>query len=310
MTQPSNPPPLPRTMTQVMRPDAEVIGPLEVHGYVGLSVAPPGLMKSEFALWWSEGTAWDTNEKSSKKSRTVFAANDPLIRHDSEAKGRTHYLHQATGLSLTPPPKPAIAYGPLPGARRGFFEDDSGESTTIFAPRSVLASIDETHKVAVVRFFGGGYGGTANLGVCCDPMHMPTTIMWQTPSSVFLGMTSGDTWISIAAWMWRSALNGLLTFALKKITGHLMDRFIDQLAALAARWVSEAMRVVVSRVIRPAVAEFLRVHGRGAARSVAKNAGKWGIRQVTGHAPAVNGSEISGVDDQMADLWDACAESL
>lgn len=309
MTLPSNRPPPPRTMTQVMRPDAEVVGPIEMHGYLGLSVAPPGLMKAEFAFWWSEGTAWDTNEKTSKKSRTVFAANDPLIRQDSEAKGRTHHLHYAAGVSLTPPPKPAVAFGALPGARRGVFDDDSGESTTIFAPRHVLASIDETHKVAVVRFLDGGYAGPANLGVCCDPLHIPNTIMWQTPSSVFLGMTWGDTVASMATWLWRSALNGLLTFAIKKITGHLMDRLIDQMAVFAAKWVSEAMQLALTQVIRPAVVEFIRLNGRASARNGAKNAGKWAIRQVSGHSPAINGNDMPGVDDQIADLWDLCAES-
>lgn len=299
----------PRTMTQVMRPDAEVIGPIEIHGYLGLSVAPPGLMKSEVAFWWSEGTAWDTKEGSSKKSRTVFSANDPLIRHGSEAKGRTHHLYHAEGLSLTPPPKPAIAYGPLPGARRGFFEDDSGESSTIFAPRKVLASIDGTHKVAVVRFIDGSYLGPGNLGLCCDPFHIPNSLLCQTPSSVFLGMTQGDTVASAAAWAWRSGLNGLLNFALKKATGHMADRLIDQMGSAVTRYVSEAARLAVVRVIRPAVVEFVRANGGAAARNGAKNAGKWGFRQLFNHSPTVNSNDTSSVDDQIADMWDACTES-
>lgn len=297
------------TMCQVMRPGAHVVGPLEMHGYVGLSVAPPGLMKSEFALWWSAGTAWDTNEKSSKTSETVFAANDRLMQHGSEAKGRTHYLLYTAGVSLTPPPKPAVAFGPLPYSRKGFLEDDSGESATIFAPRHVRASIDGEREVAVIMFFRGSYGGVGNLSVCSDPLHLPLTLMTQTPSSVFLGMTEGDAVASMTMWLVRSVANGILSYAIKKASGHLMDRVIDQMARQLTRYVSEGVRDVLSRVLRPAVSELARTHGPGVARGAAKNATKWGIRQAVGHSPAVNGADTSTAADDIADLWDDYVES-
>jgi hypothetical protein len=289
----------PTTMTQVMRPSCEVYGAPELHTYLGPGInnfGSPCLMSAEIALWWSDGTAWDADEDTSKKSATVFAANDPLLKQASKAAGRKHHLVLALGQSLVPP-APVAMWGQnglhLPLEWVDAATQDKGESTAIYAPRHVRADIDGTHDVATLRWPGGASMGPGNLSVCCDPIDSPLTFAHQTPNTVFLGMTTADTVGSMVAWLITSVANGLLKLLVDRLVGHLSKQL--------AKYLSRA----IGRAALPVVRQLLRL---------ARRAGVYGVE--TASAAGIDAAlesffnmpdgrfDHSSIDDGIADLWD------
>lgn len=240
-------------MTQVVRPDCEVIGKAELHSYLGpgriTGLAPCPWMYAPFALWWSQGTAWDSDPGSSRKSKTVFAANDPLLQQWSRTKKRRHHLISATGLSIAPQPGMlAVCNDDSAGARLGPFEgNDEGSSTAIFGPRHVVASIDGAHTVATLRRNAGGASGWLNFLVCCDPSDHPGTFATQAPSTVLLGMTAGDTAAAITKVASRFVLDTAIHWVIDKVTGGLAGG----LAGPALRVIERRFPALVRQVLRP-----------------------------------------------------------
>lgn len=240
-------------MTQVVRPDCEVVGRIEMHGYLGpgriAGLAPCPMMFTPNALWTSEGPAWDDDPESSKKSRTVFAANDALLQQWSHTKKRRHHLVTAAGLSLMPLPgllavcnddSAAARLGPLEGA-------DEGSATAIFGPRHVVASVDGERTVATLRYSPGGASGWGNFLVCSDPVFHPLSTATQTPNTVLLGMTAGDTAAAITKYLSRMVLDLAISWLIDKLTGHLAERLLGRVL----RQLERRLPALVSRVLRP-----------------------------------------------------------
>ena len=293
-----------KTMTQVMRPTCEVIGAPEVHSYIGPGInnfGSPCLMRSPMALWWSDGTAWDAEKDTTKKSTTVFAANDPLLKQGAQAKGRRHHLVMAVGVSILPPAPMAVSGATgvrLPGQWVSVMDQDKGESLTIFAPRHVKADIAGEQEVAVLRWPGGGAMGPGNLSVCCDPIDHPLTFAHQSPNSVFLGMTRADTIGSMVGWFATALANALLKM--------VIERSVSWLSKRLARWFSRQILRAASRAVR----EFLRVLRALGVRGF-EPAAQWVAKN--GLAAVFNVEEArfdhTTIDDHIADFWDTHMET-
>ena len=290
----------PATMTQVMRPSCEVYGGPEVHTYLGPGInnfGSPCLMSAELSLWWSDGTAWDAEADTSKKSATVFAANDALLKQGASAKGRQHHLLVAVGQSLVPP-APVAVWGHtgmhLPGEWVDPVSQDKGESTAIFGPRHVKADVDGVTNVATLRWLGGGASGPGNLAVCCDPADVPFTFARQTPSTVFLGMTTADTLGSMVAWVITSVANGILKTLIERVAAHISRPL--------ARYLSRA----VGRAATGATRQLLRL-ARRAGVSAVEAATSAAIEAALASIFNVEEARFdhTAIDDDLADAWDA-----
>lgn len=244
-------------MTQVVRPDCEIVGRLEMHAYLGpgkiAGLVPCPSMFTPKALWSSEGTAWDTDPESSKKSRSVFAANDPLLQQWSRTKKRRHHLIAAGGLSLMPlPGLVAVCNEDSAGAQLGPFEGSAeGSSTAIFGPRHVMASIDGARTVATLRYRAGGSAGWCNFLVCCDPIGVPASFATQAPSTVLLGMTAGDTASAISKVASRMVLDLAISFAIDAVVGHFADKLFGRLLRQLERRVPTLVRMVLRPFSKP-----------------------------------------------------------
>lgn len=294
----------PATMTQVMRPSCEVYGGPEVHTYIGPGInnfGSPCIMTAELSLWWSDGTAWDVEEDTSKKSATVFAANDALLKQGASAKGRHHHLLLAMGRSLVPP-APVAVWGHtgthLPGEWVDPVSQDKGESTAIFAPRHVKADVDGTREVATLRWPGGGAMGAGNLAVCCDPVDSPATFARQTPNTVFLGMTTADTLGSMVAWIITNVANGILKMLIERAAAHISRPL--------ARYLSRA----VGRAAVGAMRQLLRL-ARWAGVLAVESAASAAIESALGSIFNVEEAHFdpTAIDDDIADAWDDYAVS-
>ena len=294
----------PTTMTQVLRPTCEVYGAPELHTYFGPglnSFGSPCLMSAELALWWSDGAAWDSEADTSKKSATVFAANDPLLKQAASAKGRKHHLVLAIGPSILPP-APVAMWGQtgmhLPGEWVDVATQDKGESTAIFAPRDVQADIDATHEVATLRWPAGASMGPANLSVCCDPIDSLGTFAMQTPNTVFLGMTTADTFGALLSWFITDLANGVLKLVIGRVVGRLSKTL--------ARQVSRAIGRVAGAVLR----QFFRLARRAGVFAI-ETAATAAIGAALESAFNLEGGRFdhAAIDDDLADLWDTYAVS-
>lgn len=247
------------TMTQVMRPTCEVYSVLEKHSYFGPGInnfGSPCIMVAELAFWWSTGTAWDEDEETSKKSTTVFAANDPLLKQGHNAKGRKHHLIIAVGQSLLPPAPVAVSGAtavPLPMQWVDVIKKDKGESTAIFGPRHVKADVEGTNEVATMRYSGGAARGFGNLAVCCDPMDHPLTFASQTPNTVFLGMTQADTDGAWLAWFIAAAANAILDAVIEKVASGMSKPLRRYVTRLIGRTAGMALRQLLRLARRAGV---------------------------------------------------------
>lgn len=282
-------------MTQVVRPDCEVVGRLEMHAYLGpgkiAGLVPCPSMFTPNALWSSQGTAWDTDPASSKKSRSVFASNDPLLQQWSRTKKRRHHLIAAGGLSLLPlPGLVAVCNEDSAGAQLGPFEGNAeGSTTAIFGPRHVVASIDGARTVATLRYRAGGSAGWCNFLVCSDPIGVPTSFATQTPNTVLLGMTAGDTASAISKVASRMVLDLAIAFVIDELTGHLADKLLGRLL----RQLERRVPALVARVLRP-LSKPLADAAAGAA------SGGLGLLD-----QAIRGElQADASDDAFADDWD------
>lgn len=290
----------PHTMTQVMRPSCEVIGLPEIHSYIGPGInnfGAPCIMKSLAAYWWSDGTAWDKDSSTSKKSKKVFAANDPLLMQGAKAKGRRHHLVFAHGVSLLPaaPVADWVGLG-LPLEWVSLVDQNKGESITIFAPRHVKADVEGKHEVATIRFFAGTSMGLGDLSVCCDPADHLGTYASQTPNTVFLGMSTADTMGSLIAWFITNLANTIIKVIVGEIASHLSSRFEHYVTRALANAASLLMAQAL-RALRwaggPAITHalpFATDHGLEAAFNMAD--GRF---------------DHTSIDDGIADLWDEYA---
>ena len=287
-------------MTQVVRPDCEVVGRLEHHGYLGpgklFGLVPGATMITPHALWWSQGTAWDNDPESSKRSRTVFAANDPLLRQWSRTNKRRHHLVSAGGASILPVTAVlAVCNEDSAGARLGPFEGSGeGRSTAMFGPRHVVASIDGAKTVATLRFDPGGASGKWNFLVCCDPIAHPYSFATQTPNTVFLGMTSGDT----ASALTKVASRAVLDLGINWVIDELTGKVFHGLAGPALRMIERRFPALVRSVLRP----FSRQLADGAAGLA--SAGLGAVAQTL-----LGELEADASDDAFADDWDEYAVS-
>lgn len=287
------------TMTQVVRPTCEIYGAPELHSYIGPGInsfGSPCLMRGEGALWWSDGTAWDTEGSTSKKSTTVFAANDALLMQGGKAKGRRHHLVFVVGVSLFPPAPVALAgHTPfhVPGEWIDPIDQDKGKSIAIFAPRHVKADIDGQHEVATLRIPGGSAMGVGNFSVCCDPADHFGTFASQTPNTVFLGMTMADTIGAIIAWN----ITNLANTILKLLVEAAISRVSRRLAEYISRQIGRAANVVVREALQAA----RNLGGRWFA-PIAKRAAKKGIAAAFDMPDGR--FDHTNIDDGIADLWD------
>lgn len=290
----------PTVMTQVMRPSCEVHGAPELHSYFGVGInsfGSPCVMEAPEALWWSDGAAWDADDETSKKSATVFAANDALLQQGADAKGRKHHLVLAVGASLMPP-APVATWGHtgmhLPFEWVNVIDRDSGESTALFGPRHVRADIDGGKQVATIRWPGGGAAGPGNLAVCCDPADHVGTFASQTPSTVFLGMTHGDT------------AGALIAFTIANLGNTIIKLLVEKLAAFGSRRLAARLRRSIGRAASRALRALLR-----ATRELGITAFGHAAERVEEEAlaRAFNVDEAAfehtAIDDGIADLWDA-----
>jgi hypothetical protein len=288
-------------MTQALRPDCEVVGYMELHPYMGpgKALGLPAEMVG-VGLWWSEGPAWDEHAESSRKSPTVFAANDPVLMQRSLAKKRHHHLVSAVGVSIVPMPgQIAVCLEDSANARCGPFEGShSGKSSAIFGPRHVLAAVEGPKSVAVIRYSAGSHSGFFNFTVCGKPVDHFVDRAVQTPSTVFLGMTSGDTvdaWVStVVCLAIDAAINALinaLTAALFALGGPLVFGFVER---LLARWLAPVAIAAIRRIIQPMIASGI--------KALIKFLIKQGIRAA--HDGRDIRADPSDNDDGIADLWD------
>ena len=261
-------------MCQVVRPDCEVTSNAELHLYFGpgkVLGAIPCTMLAPLAAWWSEGTAFGDEAWSDEKSLSVFAANDAVLRRGVQAKKRTHHLLPSVGTSVTFPfAQPAFFDQDSPNARTGFDSDThSGRSTALFGPRHVQAAIGGSNSIAVLRYTAGSSQGGWNFTVCSENLDLPRTHAVQTPNTVLLGMTSGDTataWITYGA---QAVLDYLIGWAVSKIGGalvgglvaelsHQIERRVGRAIAHALEWpIRKAMKKGVSRLLRGSLRELL-----------------------------------------------------
>jgi len=294
-------------MTQALRPDCEVIGKFEVHPYFGPGKAMgavPCLMAG-VGIWWSEGTAWDQGPAATRKSATVIAAHDAVLQQHTKATKRRHHITSATGLAVTV--MPGLAAGCIEdssAARTSPFEgSDNGKSDAIFGPRDILAAVEGTQPIAVIRYGAGSNMGRFNFTVCSLPMRHPVSRASQTPSSVFLGMSDGDTagaWISTIVSIITDFVIDLLIAALAGALVELGGPLLVELAELAiARWcgplVIASIRGLLQQAINRGLKEGLKALIKGAIRLA--------------HDGRDLRTDPSDGDDQIADLWDLCAES-
>jgi hypothetical protein len=288
-------------MTQALRPDCEVVGRTEVHPYMGPGTAL-GLRAEMIGvgLWWSEGPAWDDHAESSHPSASVFAANDPVLMQRSLAKKRHHHLISALGVSIVPMPgQIAMCLEDSANARCGPFEGShAGKSSAIFGPRHVLAAIEGPKSVAVIRYSPGSHSGRCNFTVCSTPADHFVDRAVQTPSTVFLGMTSGDTvgaWVStvvcIAIDAAINALIGALCAALFELGGPLLFGLAER---VLARWLGPIVIGAVRSLIRPVI--------KKGTKALIKFLIRQGIRAA--HDGRDLRADPSDGDDGIADLWD------
>lgn len=253
MTHPLCPRPPTTVMTQVIRPGCEVVSRLDAHSYLGpgkiVGQVPCALMFAPFAMWSSEGAAWDDGAATTRRSQTVFAANDPLLRQWSRTAKRRHHLVTAPGLSIAPMPGlAALCLEDTAAARLGPFTGSAeGRSTAIFGPRHVQASVDGRHTVATLRYSPGGASGWGNFLACSDPTFHPGTHASQAPSSVLLGMTPGDTAAAITKYLARMVLDAAINWVIDKVAGKLGHAGANQLVRMAER----RFPVLVRQVLRP-----------------------------------------------------------
>jgi hypothetical protein len=271
----------------------------EIHTYIGPGInnfGCPCVMTADFSLWWSSGTAWDAEADTSKKSTTVFAANDALLKQGSKAKGRQHHLMLAMGKSLLPS-APVAVWGNagvhLPGEWVDLINQDKGESTAIFAPRHVKADIDGSNEVATLRWPGGGCVGPANLSVCCDPIDSPFTLAHQTPNTVFLGMTTADTAGCMIGWFIAAVANGVVKLMIQRVAG-IASR---QLARYLARVIGRAATAAIRQLLRLARWAGVRAVDFGASSAIQSALGSF-------FNVAEARFDHTAIDDDIADDWD------
>ncbi len=294
-------------MTQALRPDCEVISKFEVHPYFGpgkvMESAP--CMMAGVGVWWSEGTAWDQGPETTRKSPTVIAAHDALLQQHTKATKRRHHLTQAAGFSLTALPGFPATCGEDSGAARTspFEGSDNGKSSAIFGPRDVLAAVEGTQPVAVIRYNAGTNAGWCNFTVCSLLVDLPIVWSTQTPSTVFLGMTKGDTaaaWISTIGTI---VTDLLLSYVLGKVAGALVK--------LAGPLIGRLSQLAVDRWFSPAVAAWLRGTLTSVGEVGLKSGLTSGFRSLIrlAHGGSDLSTEFSDRNDDIADIWDACAEA-
>ncbi len=308
MTNPIRHRPPTALMTQALRPDCEVIGRLEVHPYFGpgKALGTADCLMVGVGTWWSEGTAWDQGPEATRKSPTVIAAHDALLQQHTKATKRRHHLTQAMGIALTTIPGVlASCMEDSRAARTSPFEgSDNGKSEAIFGPRDVLAAVEGTQPVAVIRYGAGSNTGRFNFTVCSLPMRHPVSRASQTPSSVFLGMSNGDTaaaWISTIVSIVTDFVIDLLIAALAGALVELGGPLLVELAELAlARWCGPLVIASIRGLLQQAINNGLKAGLKALIKGATRLA----------HDGRDLRTDPSDGDDQIADLWDLCAESL
>ncbi|MDB4928573.1 MAG: hypothetical protein JWM10_1057 [Myxococcaceae bacterium] len=288
-------------LAQALRPDCELVGYLEPHPYMGpgKALGLPAEMIG-LGLWWSEGPAWDDHAESSRKSTSVFAANDQVLMQRSLAKKRHHHLVSAVGVSIIPMPgQIAVCMEDSANARCGPFEGShSGKSSAIFGPRHVLAAVEGPKSVAVIRYSEGSHSGFFNFTVCGKPADHFVDRAVQAPSTVFLGMTSGDTvdaWVStVVCIAIDAAINALidaLAVALFELGGPVLFGLAER---LLARWLAPVAIAAVRGLIQPMI--------KKGTKALIKFLIKQGIRAA--HDGRDLRADPADNDDGIADLWD------
>ena len=290
------PPFRPRTdaMCQPVRPSCEVTSVVEIHSYFGPGSSPlpgPCIMYSSSALWWSTGPAFHDDPWSNGRSTSVFAANDPVLRVGCEGKNHTHHLRRAVGIVVAPPVNlPAMTNEDSPLGRPGAFHDrHHAKSKAIHGPRHVRGNFGSSESIAVIRYNAGGAEGPRNFGVCSSITELGNGCAAQTPSTVFLGVTAGDTW---SVWVWRVAevaLEFAVSWATARVSGLLFDGLKGAVVDIVAAECGPMIGKVAGAAIGKAVGALMPWLVRNTLRA-----------GLDDHEPEVGPAGIDG----FADFWD------